>query len=124
MKPLLLFVLLLAQSLLYSQITFQEITSPADFSLRAVRQSPTGEYFAQAVNDRNSIFTSMNGHDWTWSPLPEAHPLGDIQFYSNGTPVLKNDNYWHVIRRGDTWYSMDVPGAFNKVNASFIKDDT
>ena len=124
MKPLLLFVLLCLQSLSFAQITFEEIPTPNDFNIRVLRQSPDGEYFVQAANDQGSIYTSLDGQHWAKTLLPEAHELNDINFFSDGTPVLKPYREEHLIRRNGTWYTMDVSGGFNNVEASFIKDDT
>ncbi|HJW30880.1 MAG TPA: hypothetical protein VJ508_16715, partial [Saprospiraceae bacterium] len=99
------------------------VTSPEDFNLSAIRQSPTGEYFVQALNDKQGIFTSMNGQDWTRQVLPVKQTLGDIQFFSDGTPLLKSDNSDHLIRRNGSWYTMDI-GGYGNIQATFIKDDT
>jgi hypothetical protein len=45
MKPLLLFVLLFLQSLVFAQIAFEEVPIPIDFNIGEIRQSPIGEYF-------------------------------------------------------------------------------
>jgi uncharacterized repeat protein (TIGR01451 family) len=124
MKPAFLFVSLCFHFAVYSQITFDEITAPDDFNISELRKSPIGEYFVQALNDGTSIYTSMNGQDWTKTPLPENHPLFDIQFFSDGTPVLKARYNEHLIRRNGFWHTMNASGGWEDVTASFIKEDT
>ncbi|HXR80544.1 MAG TPA: hypothetical protein VN763_06485, partial [Saprospiraceae bacterium] len=111
-------------SLAYSQLAFEEITSPVDFSMSTIQQSPTGEYFVQGVNDYKNIYTSQDGLTWTKTPLPDDHIMEDIQFFSDGTPVLKSEDYQHLIRRNGTWYTMNATGGFHEIKASFIKDDS
>lgn len=126
MKSALFSVFLCLQALCYGQISFEEIASPDDFSISAVRKSPTGEYFTQAYNDNRHIYSSDNGVDWTKEPLPEALTMDDIQFFSDGTPILKTELYGsgHLIRRNGNWRSMYVFGGAGSVEASFIKEDS
>ena len=124
MKSLLLSAFLCLHSISYSQITFEPVNSPVDFSLSAVRRSPTGEYFVQSWNDINSIYTSMNGEDWTKSQLPVSYysSIDDIQFFSDGTPVLNSIE--NLIRRNGIWYTMKLNGGTRNVGTSFIKGDS
>jgi hypothetical protein len=124
MKPVLLLILVGLQSLAYGQITFEEITSPPDFNIRAVRKSPVGEYFVQAVNDRESIYSSLDGQVWTKSTLPESHTLREIQFFSDGSPMLQGESSAHLIRRDGRWYTMRLDTFGEDVEATFIRDDT
>ncbi|MCB9298932.1 MAG: hypothetical protein H6559_38310 [Lewinellaceae bacterium] len=123
MKPALFFAFSCFSLLCYGQIYFEEIVSPKDFSLSAIRKSPTGEYFAQAYNDRESIYRSANGQDWVKEPLPISLTMDDIQFFSDGTPLLKSKSYDHLIRRNGAWHLMQIWGPGN-VRASFIKEDS
>jgi uncharacterized repeat protein (TIGR01451 family) len=66
----------------------------------------------------------MNGQDWTKGTLPETHELNDIQFFTDGTPLLKPDRGEHLIRRNGSWNTMDLVPGSGEVEASFIKDDT
>ena len=50
--------------------------------------------------------------------------LYDVEFYSDGTPVLKAYLGEHLIRRNGIWYTMHLAGGFQDVEASCIKDDT
>ena len=124
MKSPLLLVCLCLQLLAFGQITFEEVTSPDDFNISEIRKSPLGEYFVQAANDIESIYTSMNGEDWTKSPLPENHVLTEVQFFSDGTPVLKAERNEHIIRRNGVWYTMNISLGGDPIEASFIKEDT
>ncbi|HEY3387364.1 MAG TPA: T9SS type A sorting domain-containing protein [Saprospiraceae bacterium] len=124
MRSCLLPILLFLQSLCYGQITFEEVTSPDDFNIASVFKSPIGEYFIQAANDDESIYTSMNGQDWTKTTLPINHDFHDVQFFSDGTPLLKPERGEHLIRRDGVWYTMNLSGGWKEVEASFIKDDS
>lgn len=106
------------------QIAFEEVVAPEDFSVAAIMKSPTGEYFAQATNDFYSIYTSLNGQDWTKRSLPLIHAIEEMQFFSDGTPVLKAAGNEHLVRRNGSWSTMTIPGTSGQVEASFIKDDT
>jgi len=123
MKSLLHSIFLCLPFLSYSQIAFEYVPNPDDFSIGAVRKSPIGEYFVQAADDVNNIYTSLDGVKWTKSSLPVENELHDIQFYADGTPVLKPDRNAHLIRRNGNWYTMDAGGG-DLVEASFIKGDT
>lgn len=126
MKLGLLLAFVLINSLSYCQITFEEITIPTDFNIEAVRQSPSGEYFIQTATDDESIYTSLNGTEWIKTSLPVSHHLDDIQFFSDGTPVLQGDYInlqTHMIRRNGNWFVLNIPGVGN-VASSFIKKDT
>lgn len=107
-----------------AQITFELLESPDDFSVEAVRKSPTGEYFIQAANDRNSIYTSPNGVDWTQEALPRYHTLSKMQFLDDGTPVLQRSGREHLIRRNGDWHILDLVPTTGNVEASFAKEDT
>ncbi|WP_020539365.1 hypothetical protein [Lewinella cohaerens] len=109
---------------LHGQITFEEITSPDDFSLTSIRKSPTGEYFTQAINDLSTVYSSLDGVVWTQEVLPEIDVLDEVQFYADGTPVLKSESNDHCIRRDGSWHSLDLDGGWSGVEASFIKGDT
>ncbi|WP_367389600.1 T9SS type A sorting domain-containing protein [Lewinella sp. LCG006] len=125
MKVLLsLGIICILMTTLHSQITFEEITTPDDFSLRAIRKSPVGEYFTQAINDQSTVYSSFDGATWTQEVLPESQALVDVQFYADGTPVLKSESYNHCIRRDGSWYALDLDGGWDGVQASFIKGDT
>jgi len=124
MKSLLGLVFLCFQTLAYCQLNFEEVTSPVDFSMASFRQSPTGEYFVQGVSDYKNIYTSLDGINWTKTPLPENHVMKDIQFFSDGTPVLQSEDYQHLIRRNGTWYTMNATGGIHEISASFIKGDS
>ena len=121
MKSLFLTALICLPLFCYGQITFQEIESPNDFNLSAIRKSPMGEYFVQADNDLGSIYQSPDGENWTNLPLPKAISMDDIQFFSDGTPVLKPERNEHLIRRNGTWHLMDIASWFGNIEASFIK---
>src|SRR5690349_2549211 len=99
MKNLLLFALLCFPLIAFSQLTFEEVQSPEDFSIGVVRKSPTGEYFVQPAFDRRSIFTSTDGQQWTRTELPALQTLSGINFFSDGTPLLQPEREEHVIRR-------------------------
>jgi len=122
MKSLLLFAFLLPGSLSYCQIIFEEFPIPPDFNIESIRQSPIGEYFVQAVNDHESIYTSPDGVEWTKEPLPVDHIMDDIQFLSDGTPLLQSVHDKHLIRRNGTWFTL--PGGWENAEASFAKEDT
>jgi|GEM_PF-2643959 len=125
MKSILLILFLFIYSFSFAQITFEQVASPNDFNIGAIRKSQIGEYFVQASNDYYSIYSSLNGQVWTKSSLPAYHSLGDIQFFSDGTPLLLDDyNNHNLIRRNGSWYELDVPGGNNGEEACFIKDDT
>ncbi len=124
MKPVLLFILVALQSLAFGQITFEEITSPPDFNIKAVRKSPVGEYFVQAVNDRESIYSSLDGQVWTKSTLPESHTLREIQFFSDGTPLLTAEYNASLIRRNGAWHTMRFNDTWQDVEACFVRNDT
>lgn len=125
MKTTLFIALLYLPLVAFSQIIFEEITTPEDFSLSAIRKSPTGEYFAQASHDRYSIYTSLDGENWTKTALPVDHRLDEIDFFSDGTPLLKGDQYSeHLIRRAGVWYDMNITSSWGAVEASFIKGDS
>ena len=106
-----------------SQITFVEVTTPDDFNMGNVMKSPMGEYFLQSANDVKSIYTSVDGVYWAKASLPVDNKFYNIQFYSDGTPVLNPYRDEHLIRRNGLWYTMDA-GNEELVKASFIKDDT
>ncbi len=78
---------------LFGQLTFEEVSIPPDFSIKYLVQSPTGEYFAQGMNEYNSIYTSQNGVDWVQSNFPKNHDLVDVQFFDDGTPLIKGTSY-------------------------------
>ena len=124
MRTFLLFVSVCIQTLAYSQLVFEEVTPPEDFNISSLRKSPVGEYFVQAVNDKDNLYCSLNGQDWTKVALPERRALNEIQFFSDGTPVLKGDYDDHLIRRNGSWYAMKLGGAWGNIQTSFIKADT
>ncbi len=124
MKHLLLLCFLGHAWFSYGQLTFVELKSPNDFNLRAVRKSPIGEYFIQASNDRTSIYSSMDDHTWTKDTLPHATSLYEIQFFSDGTPILTPTGETHLIRRNGNWYPMIIAPGYGEIEATFIKDDT
>ncbi len=124
MKLILLSAFLSLSFIAYGQITFEEITGPADFNIKSVRKSPTGEYFTQASNDKKSIYSSPDGEVWTKATLPVECILSEIQFFSDGTPVLQTEETEHLIRRNGTWNKMKVPGTNGFLETSFVKDDT
>ncbi|HZV68595.1 MAG TPA: T9SS type A sorting domain-containing protein [Saprospiraceae bacterium] len=123
MKPLLHSLFLCLPFLSFGQIAFEYVPHPEDFSIGAVRKSPIGEYFLQAADDWKHIYTSLDGVDWTKTSLPVEHEFYDIQYYTDGTPVLKPEDEAHLIRRNGNWYTMSAGGG-DLVVASFIKDDT
>ncbi len=123
MKSLLFFILLALQIRSFGQITFEDLTGPVDFNILAVRKSNAGEYFTQAVNDPNSIYTSPDGQTWSKSHLPTIHYLDEIQFFSDGTPLLTGEDEEHLVRRNGTWHILDPAGS-EEVEASFIRNDS
>lgn len=125
MKQLSLYFFLFISGITNAQIFFEEVTPPNDFNLWAIQQSPTGELFVQADNDHASIYTSMDGQTWAKTAFPINNPLYDIQFYNDGTPLLKPQNGVHLIRRNNNWHIVDLDtNEFGAVEASFIKNDT
>ena len=124
MKPLLLFALLSIQAISFGQLTFEELTGPNDFNISVIRKSPIGEFFIQAANDNESIYTSLDGQTWTKTALPVSSRLFDIQYFSDGTPVLKPEYGVHLVRRDGVWHKMSMDGGWREVEASFIKADT
>jgi len=124
MKPLLLVAFLSIQAISFGQLTFEEITAPADFNISAIRKSPIGEYFIQASNDYKSIYTSMDGQEWVKTPLPVSKRLHEIQYFSDGTPLFKPESGVHLVRRNGVWHTMSMDGGWREVEASFIKADT
>lgn len=123
MKYIHVLFLLCSGFTLQSQIEFEEVTTPNDFSLEAIRQSPAGMYFAQASNDAATIYTSMDGEQWEQEYLPEEIRLDEIQFSEDGTPLLKGYGGRHTIRRTNGWYMLQ-PGNTWGVDGSFISGDT
>ncbi len=123
MKSFLASILLCLPILSFSQIAFEYIPNPDDLSIGAVRKSPTGEYFVQAADDVSNIYTSMDGVTWTKTSLPVTQDLYDIQYFTDGTPLLKPNGRAHLIRRNGIWYTMDAGGG-DMVESSFIKGDT
>lgn len=124
MRSFLLFISVCLQTMAYGQLIFEEVTPPEDFNISTLRKSPVGEYFIQAVNDKDNLYSSLNGQDWTKVPMPERHTLKDIEFFSDGTPVLKGDYDEHLIRRNGSWYTMKLSGTWGNIKTSFIKADT
>jgi len=126
MKNTILFLLLPLIS--FGQFDFNEVIAPDDFSLSAIRKSPIGEYFIQATNDLDHIYSSFNGTDWTKSSLPSKARLESVIFLSNGTPVIASSysNGEHIIRRNDNWYQIpliDGNAIFDPM-VFFAKNDT
>jgi len=118
MKLIIISLLLFCQAMGIAQITFEEITAPVDFSINAVRKSPTGEYFVQASNDFKSIYSSLDGTHWTKDNFPRSYVLDEVQFFSDGTPFIKSsDPQEQLIRRNGSWMPMEQ-------TASCIKKDT
>ena len=124
MRSFLLFIFVCLQTMAYSQLIFEEVTPPEDFNISTLRKSPSGEYFVQTVNDMDNLYSSLNGQDWTKVPLPASRTMYEIQFFSDGTPVLKWDYDEHLIRRNGSWYTMKLSGASGNIETSFIKADT
>lgn len=124
MKPILLIAFLSLQALSFGQLTFEEVTGPVEFNISAIRKSPIGEYFIQAANDDESIYTSMDEQVWTKTPLPVSNILYEIQYFSDGTPLLKPENGSHLVRRNGIWHTMSMDAGWLEVEASFIKADT
>ncbi len=124
MKYALFTALLCATTLIHAQITFEEIIPPEDFSLAAIRKSPTGEYFTQSISDRSTLYSSTDGETWEQHPLPITQTLGEMQFFADGTPVLTHEYSDHMIRRNGTWYTMDLSPAWGGIESSFVKGDT
>ena len=123
MKPVLLFIALCFSTSIFGQLAFQEITAPADFAMAAIRQSPTGEYFVKASHELDSIYTSTDGNTWIKTHLPNNVPLENMQFFSDGTPVMQTEHYEHLVRRNGAWHTMQAFPLEN-LKTSFIKDDT
>ncbi len=123
MRTFLQLLFLCLPFLSYSQIAFEYVPNPNDFSIGAVRKSPTGEYFVQAADDMDNIYTSLDGVTWTKTPMPFRNKLDVIQFYADGTPVLHPQGDADLIRRNGIWYTMDT-GEGDLAEASFIKGDT
>ena len=116
--------LLLFPFFLFGQITFEEVIPPNDFSLKYIVQSPTGEYFAQAVDQSQFIHSSTNGIDWEQQNFPQHQMLIDVQFFDDGTPLIKGNPYAeHLIRRDGNWFTMNLVGLAN-IEASFVKEDS
>ncbi len=123
MKKVILFLLLPLFG--FSQFNFEEIIVPDDFSLGAVMQSPTGEYFVQSVNDRDHVYTSINGSDWIQESLPESVNLDDMDFYTDGTPVIRPNYGEHMIRRAGIWLPFQVsPVEADNCGVSVVRNDT
>src|SRR5688572_30117663 len=97
MRPALFFALLILPFASHGQLTFEEVTTPDDFSIRILRKSPAGEYFMQLACDYGSIYKSSNGQDWTQYTIPELF-VEEIQFFSDGTPLIhasgEDDYIW------------------------------
>lgn len=123
MKPTLLLILIVLPFLVQAQLTFEEITTPNDFSLRLLRKSPTGEYFMQLANDYSGIHTSTNGVDWIRHPFSSIY-VHDIQFFSDGTPMLHCSDKDDFIRRNGSWIPLDEGTGWNDIHMSDIRADT
>src|SRR5690349_15293657 len=124
MRASLLFSALVLSIHLSAQISFEEIENPDDFNIGAVRKSPTGEYFTQAWNDKGSVYSSMDGDTWTREALPSLYSFDDIQFYSDGMPVVRDLYEPDLIRNNGTWHTMDALQTGQFVEATFIRNDT
>ena len=117
-------ILFLIPSFVFGQITFAEVTPPNDFNIHNIKQSPIGEYFTQAKNEANAIYTSMDGENWTKTSLPGNYWLGEMQFYSDGTPILKNGGT-HIIRTNGSWSILNIGNSsWYNLPATFIRNDT
>jgi uncharacterized repeat protein (TIGR01451 family) len=126
MKTLYFFCLLSILSFSgYSQITFEEIEKPYDFSIGYLTKSPSGEYFLQAYRDYENIFTSMDGISWTKTSLPDYCPITTMEFHVSGSALIHSKNRGNYIRRpNNSWNKLSLSGNIESVDASCIKDDT
>ncbi len=124
MKSMPLVLLLAMPFLSFAQITFEEVVLPEDFNFNEIRQSPQGEYFVQAGNDNESIYTSLDGIQWEKEALPDGHPLEEIQFFSDGTPLLTSSYYPPFVRRNGEWSEVRAGSSWQDVVGCFIKDDS
>jgi len=122
MKVKLILGLLVLPFWILAQIQFQQVAHPEDFNIQNVRKSPTGEYFTQAVNNRSILYQSMDGVEWEPKSLPLQAAFDEIQFLSDGTPVITAFS-GQLIRRDGEWQSMSLNGSPN-VETSFVKGDT
>lgn len=116
-------MLLLITFNLQGQFTFEEVTAPNDLSIRLLRKSPTGEYFLQLANDYNGIYKSVNGQDWTRDTMTNLY-VQDIQFFSDGTPLLQCSDTDDYIWRNGAWITLDPGTGWNDTHISCIKDDS
>src|SRR5688500_8257333 len=123
MKSILLSVFLCLTFWSTAQMAFTYEGAPRDFAILVVRKSPVGEFFIQSANPWHWIYTSTNGLDWNEDYLISTHQLNDIQYYLDGTPLMKPKNRAHIIRRDGQWTAMDAGGT-GFVETSFLKDDT
>lgn len=126
MRPALFFALLILPFASHGQLTFEEVTTPDDFSIRILRKSPAGEYFMQLACDYESIYKSSNGQDWTQYTITGQYGLyvEDIQFFSDGTPVIHADGEDDYIWRNGSWQTLDPGTGWDNTNISFIRRDT
>lgn len=77
-----------------------------------------GEYFIQLSNDFKSIYSSLDGVQWTKALLPKSNAIYEMQFYTDGTPLIKDeDDDAQMIRRNGSWYTINQ-------SACVVKNDT
>lgn len=133
MKNFFLAVSVLLSTPLSGQIVFEEVPVVPDFSLSAVWRSPTGEFFVKAYGEiagnnslkSSGIYSSIDGLEWSLAEVPGLYPaVEDIQFFSDGTPVAKKYFPGFVIRREDTWRSLNLPAQQPDIEAIWIRGDT
>ena len=106
------------------QLTFEEVKSPNEYNVISMQKSPQGEYFTQPVNSSQVLFSSLDRMNWTRTVLPVNHDLEKVQYFSDGTVLLRSEGSTHLVRRQGIWETMTLPGHTGFVKASFIKDDS
>jgi len=127
---LILFFLITA---VYAQeeIVFEEVVGPNDSSIEAVQVSPIGEYFVKLVDSNSSIYTSLNGADWTKETIMglganNTTLNGVFMFFADGTPLLQSpySDGQVYIRRNGLWEVLNpTQHQFDQVETAFISDD-
>lgn len=121
---ILTFALLFTFASAHSQIDFEEVSGPVEFSMEFIAKSPTGEYFTQAHRDHWSLYNSSDGENWEKATLPANAAFTGMQFFSDGTPVFFSEYDELFIRREGIWHTMKIGSGHGLVSASDIHGDT